>query len=143
MSKLRGVPDDITAIIVRVSGPPAAAEDVALPTCPNKTLLARAWRILALVCRYLLSVGPTDRPPAKAYRSRICSIERSLLDKVNSALRSLRERDQANDLDLDWGLCDEHRGLADSLVAINGLPGAFREYCRALLALMPLLPPPE
>jgi hypothetical protein len=41
---------------------------------------------------------------------------------------------------VDWDLCQERHALADNFLASNDLPGAFREYCRALLLLMASLP---
>jgi hypothetical protein len=78
-----------------------------------------------------------DRPPARPHRSRCCKIERTLVDKVARALRSLRDRAQEKLWDAAQGACEEHQALAENLLACNDLAGAFREYCRALLPLMP------
>jgi hypothetical protein len=55
----------------------------------------------------------------------------------------LRRLRWENNWNLDWNLCQEHQTLADNLLASNDLPGAFREYCRAILPLMPFFYPQE
>jgi hypothetical protein len=80
LSNVRGGPDNITAIIVRASGPTAAAE-VAPGRPRRKPLLARAWSLLTRA-----------RPPAKAHRRRACQIEPPLVDQVSRALRELFSR---------------------------------------------------
>jgi protein phosphatase len=84
-----------------------------------------------------------DRPPARAYRRRDCKIERPLLDKMVRAVRTLRRRAEENNWGLDWNRCEEHQALADNLLASNDLPGAFREYCRAMLLLIAVRPRQE
>ena len=178
LSNLRGGPDNITAIIVRVGGRAEGAE--LAPTPPGKPLLARIpWWVMGLVAGTLLSVGATflinvgwnslaicafvlglgsfvagivglfvhyrhvqnqgpddeDRPPARAHRRRSCKIERPLLDKLIRALRTLRQRAGENHWEPDWNLFQEHHNAADALLAKNDIPGAFREYCRAMLPL--------
>ena len=141
LANLRGGPDNITAIVVRVGAPPTADAEVALLPRPRKPLLERARWLLTLVG------GPrrtaADPPPAKTHRRRACKIEWPVLDKLIRGLRSLRKRARENNRAVDWNLCQEHQALADKVLASNDLPGAFREYCRAMLLLMPLFHPPE
>jgi protein phosphatase len=180
LSKLRGGPDNITAIIVRVSGPLTAAVVVTRRARHRKPLPVWAWwllilfgRLLVLVSRPYLRVSDwqgtawavfflalfsfvtgfvglvvhnlrfqteddsnRDRSPAKAHRRRVCKIEWPELDKLIGVLRWLRKHAEENNWNLDWKLCQEYQALADNLLASNDLPGAYREYCRAMLPLM-------
>lgn len=76
-----------------------------------------------------------ERPPPKIHRRRACKIERPLLDKLMRALRMLRQRADENRWEPDWNLYQEHLGEADALLSKGDVPGAFREYCRAMLPL--------
>jgi hypothetical protein len=79
-----------------------------------------------------------ERLPARVHRRRACKIDPELLDKLIRALGLLRKRAQQENWSVDWKHCDEHQVLADTLLASNDLPGAFRECCRAMLPLMRL-----
>lgn len=76
-----------------------------------------------------------NRPPAKAHRRRPCKIEKTLLDKLVRALKTLRVRADEKHWEPDWNQFQEHHTAADELMQQNDLPGAFREYCRAMLPL--------
>jgi protein phosphatase len=76
-----------------------------------------------------------NRPPPRTHRRRPCKIERPLLDKLIRALRTLRQRADENKWEPDWNLFQEHHTAGDELLAKGDLPGAFREYCRAMLPL--------
>jgi protein phosphatase len=182
LSNLRGGPDNITVIVVRVGGSTTEGTQVAVRPRDRKPVPAWAWWLLLLVCGLLLLLSRAelgvpgwrglawaifllallgcvtgvvglavhnlrlgnegdseeDRPPARAHRRRACKIDPELLDKLIRALGSLRKRAQEKSCNVDWKLCDEHQALADNLLASNDLPGAFREYCRAMLPLMRL-----
>jgi protein phosphatase len=60
LSNLRGGPDIITAIIVRVGGPPTTGAEVVLLPQPRKPLPAQVWWLLALVGGYFLAVSLTS-----------------------------------------------------------------------------------
>jgi protein phosphatase len=76
-----------------------------------------------------------DRPPAKAHRKKPCKIDRILVDKLVRALKTLRERADEKRWEPDWNAFQEHHTDADELLKQGDLPGAFREYCRAMLPL--------
>lgn len=76
-----------------------------------------------------------ERPPPKAHRRRPCKIERPLLEKLMRALKTLRQRADENRWEPDWNLYQEHLGEADQMLEKGDVPGAFREYCRAMLPL--------
>jgi protein phosphatase len=180
LSNLRGGPDNITVIIVRVGGVPTGEGGEPLAGPPGKPLLQRVpWWVLGLVAGALLPIGATllvsaglhslavflcllalgsfgagiyglvghyrrvkyadpddeDRPPAKPHRRRSCKIERPLVDKLIKALQELRLRADQNHWEPDWNLYQEHHAAGDALLGQNDIPGAFREYCRAMLPL--------
>jgi protein phosphatase len=180
LAKLRGGPDNITVIIVRVGGSPTAGVEVVSQPRPRKLLRTRVWWLLSLVGGFLLAVGPAslglagwqdtawilfylalvmcvigiegliihgmrveneagsarDRPPARPHRRRACTIERPLVDKLIKALQELRRRADQNHWEPDWNLFQEHHAAGDVLLGQNDIPGAFREYCRAMLVLL-------
>jgi hypothetical protein len=47
----------------------------------------------------------------------------------------LKQRAEENGWAPEWSVYEEHRKLADELRTASDLPGAFREYCRAMLPL--------
>ncbi len=101
-------------------------------------LASLAWGLLGLL-RHRQRQWVEHRP-AQPYRSRPCPIERSLLDKLVRALRTLRQRAQENHWDTDWNLFHNRHALADELLSGGDQGGAFREYCRAMLVLTQSLP---
>jgi protein phosphatase len=177
LANLRGGPDNITVVIVRVGGEPAGTE----PPPPYKPFWARVpwwvsslgaapllavaathlvhlgWSSLAIVI-FVLAVGSflagvfglvlhyrhekskadnedENRPPPRTHRRRSCKIERPLLDKLIRALKTLRQRADEQHWEPDWNLYQEHLAAADELLTHNDIPGACREYCRAMLPL--------
>src|SRR5262245_52293544 len=76
-----------------------------------------------------------DRPPAKPHRRRPCKVERPLLDRLIKALKALRQRADEKQWSPDWPAYNEHNQAAEALLAQGDVPGAFREYCRAMLPL--------
>jgi PPM family protein phosphatase len=179
LSNLRGGPDNITVVIVRV-GQAAPGEKPAKPRRKRRRLIHVPWwatsllagTALAVLATYLvqrdkgaaatglfiLALGAylagvaglvvqyrhdraredaedEDRPPAKAHRRRPCKVERPLLDKLIKALKTLRQRADEKQWTPDWPQYTEHSKAAEALLAESDVPGAFREYCRAMLPL--------
>jgi protein phosphatase len=179
LSNLRGGPDNITVIIVRVGGSPDGNGVVAPAPAPRPLLRLPPWWVGALVGGTLLSAGATflvslelpgavlvflavaaasgaglvglvlayrkeqsradsedeDRPPPRIHRRAPCRIERPLLEKLSKALRALRQRADEKHWEPDWNLYQQHQEAGDELLRQGDVPGAFREYCRAMLPL--------
>jgi serine/threonine protein phosphatase PrpC len=76
-----------------------------------------------------------DRPPGKPHRRCPCKVERPLLDRLIKALKTLRQRAEEKQWTPDWEQYNEHSQAAEVLLAKDDVPGAFREYCRAMLPL--------
>jgi protein phosphatase len=181
LANLRGGPDNITVVIVRVGsgsegGTPARVTRsrqsllsripwwamsliVGTTLAVGATFLVRAqWHSLAIVV-FLVAVGAViagifgwwihyqheqnrpesdddeNRPPPRTHRKRPCKIERPLLDRLVKALKELRKRADEKHWEPDWNLYQEHQTSGDELLQKNDVPGAFREYCRAMLPL--------
>ncbi len=77
-----------------------------------------------------------NRPTPKPHRRRVCKIEKPLLDRLVKALKTLQQRAIDSKWQLDWELVKEHQAAGEERVRATDLPGAFREYCRAMLPLM-------
>jgi protein phosphatase len=180
LANLRGGPDNITVVIVRVGA--GADGQAAARRPPRKPPWSRIpWWVGSLLAGTLLAVGalllaragwpgvaislfvlavpavaagvigfiahyrheqtrpPSDddepRPPAQAHRRRPCRIERPLLERLVRALKALRQRADEKHWEPDWNQFQEHHATADDLLKKDDLPGAFREYCRAMLPL--------
>jgi protein phosphatase len=76
-----------------------------------------------------------NRPPPRTHRRRPCKIERPLLDRLIRALKTLRQRADEKHWEPDWNLYQEHLAGGEERLGQNDLPGAFREFCRAMLPL--------
>jgi hypothetical protein len=76
-----------------------------------------------------------DRPPPRVHRRASCRVERPLLDKLARQLRALRQRADEKHWEPDWNVYQEHNAAAEDLLQKGDLPGAFREFCRAMLPL--------
>jgi PPM family protein phosphatase len=76
-----------------------------------------------------------DRPPPRAYRQAPCRIERPLLDKLTRAAQALKQRATEKNWAPDWNDYRQHEALAEKHLSRNDVPGAFREYCRAMRLL--------
>lgn len=182
LANLRGGPDNITVVIVRVSG---ISEEVPVKSATRKptrpripwwvgslivgillacgaTFLVQAIFVLALLLFFLAvfavvagliglvvhyqheqSLAPREeehRPPAKAHRCRPCKVERPLLDRLFKALKELQKQADEKQWPANWNIFQEHHTLGDTLVQQNDIPGAFREYCRAMLVLTRVAP---
>jgi len=177
LANLRGGPDNITVVIIRVG---SGGESLGAGAKTRRPLIPRPpWWVTCLVVGTVLAIGATllmsakwhalgmllfvlaigavvggviglvvryrhekerqdteeDLPPPRAHRRRICKIERPLLDKIVRALQALRKRADEKRWDPEWNQFQEHHNQADELMKQNDLPGAFREYCRAMLPL--------
>jgi protein phosphatase len=180
LANLRGGPDNITVIIVRVTdgqskdgqaGPTRSAAGgrrlrppwwVALLLSGTLLAAGAGWMqsarvpgaefvfllaalaipagLVGLVLRYWeernrLLVDGEDLPPPRAYRHASCRIERPLVEQVGQALATLRQRAGEKHWEPDWDRYERHRAAAEELLGKNDLPGAFREYCRAIIPL--------
>jgi protein phosphatase len=180
LANLRGGPDNITVLIIRVGARSDAngvlAED-ARPKAP-KPWYVRMWWLVALILGTLLAAGSVllalDRDPAsvpgfvlaglvilvgmvglvvqyirdqrsaaeepeapepKVYSRSPCRVERPLLEKLAKAELALKQRAGDQHWEPDWALYQKHHDLAESLLGRGDVPGAFREYCRAMRTL--------
>lgn len=77
-----------------------------------------------------------NRPTPKTHRRRPCKIDKPFLTRIIRALETLRQRATEGKWQLDWELCKEHQTAGEERVRAGDLPGAFREYCRAMQPLM-------
>jgi protein phosphatase len=71
----------------------------------------------------------------RIHRKAPCQVEQPLLDKLARALEVLRQRADEKHWEPDWNQYQEHTTAAGDLLRKGDLPGAFREYCRAMLPL--------
>jgi len=76
-----------------------------------------------------------DLPAPRIHRQATCRIEPALLERLTKAVRTLRQYADEKRWTPDWKTYEEHATAAAELVQQNDLPGAFREYCRAMLPL--------
>jgi len=177
LANLRGGPDNITALVVRVTSGPEAngaapRKEHHLPHPPwwlntlaaGVTLAAvaaalevNAWPgggFMVLLASAAIPAGlaglvlhyrqerkkqaddedrPAPAPPV--HRRAACRIEAPLLERLARAVTILKQRAEENHWAPDWSAYEEHFALAQRLQASGDLPGAFREYCRAMLPL--------
>jgi protein phosphatase len=73
--------------------------------------------------------------PPRIHRKSPCRIELPLLDKLAAAVQSLRQQLQEKHWEAEWDESAAHQREAVDLRQRNDLPGAFREYCLAMLPL--------
>jgi PPM family protein phosphatase len=76
-----------------------------------------------------------DEPKPRIHRSRPCHLEQPLMDKLVRALVNLRQAAYEKKADPDWTLSQTHQALGEKLVGEGDIPGAFREYCLAVLPI--------
>ncbi len=177
LANLRGGPDNITVLVVRVGAGPEAnglAADAAAP----RRRPPLPWWVGLLALGSLLALGATilehyhlpggifsfllaslailaglgglaahyhqekrraskeeDSPPPRIHRRIACRIDEALVDRLVRALRALRQRAEEKQWEPDWAACQEHFLAGEGFVHKGDLPGAFREFCRALLPL--------
>jgi hypothetical protein len=76
-----------------------------------------------------------DLPAPRIHRQASCRIEPALLERLTKAVNTLRQYADEKRWTPDWKTYEEHATAAAELLQQNDLPGAFREYCRAMLPL--------
>ncbi len=76
-----------------------------------------------------------DLPPPRVHRRTRCTIDEALLDRLARAIEAIRQRAQEKQWEPDWEAYQEHHKAGEGLVKTGDVPGAFREFCRALLPL--------
>lgn len=182
LANLRGGPDNITVLIVRVTGG-STPSSTAIPVIPKRrhplfelvpwpvlslsvgTLLAAVAIALHLasqagsnlgVVMFLLAVGPIiagvggliseqrrrkqtspdeETYVPRVYRTRACTLDKALLEKVSKAERALKLRAEEMQWSPDLAIYEEHHGKAEQFIKEGELQGAFSEYCRAMRPL--------
>jgi len=185
LANLRGGPDNITVLIVRVKKTADPHSNGVVPALPTATRPAATWTglgpwwLLALVGGTLMtplaillhtlrwsgvdlfffmaaacaigaglaglvahyrrerSLSADADEPAKprVYRSTVCRVEQPLLDKLARAVKAMHQRAEERQWEIDRRYYGEHQTQAEALLAQGDLPGAFREYCRAMMPL--------
>jgi protein phosphatase len=185
LANLRGGPDNITVLIVRVSKTADPHSNGVAPSAPAQRPSSPwqrlgPWWLVALLVGTLLTglalllhslkwggwglvffvsavcaivagfVGLAldyrrersrrvegDEQPAKprVYRSVPCRVEQPLLDKLARAVKTMHQRAEERQWEIDQQYYGEHQTEAEALLAKGDLPGAFREYCRAMMPL--------
>jgi hypothetical protein len=73
-----------------------------------------------------------DSTEPRVYRHKEFRLDKSMLDKLAQAARSVRQRVEEMECEADMADYDEHYGKADKEAKSGDLPEAFREYCRAI-----------
>jgi protein phosphatase len=178
LANLRGGPDNITVIVVRVLGTPDPTQNAPVVTIPTRRLNRLPWWVVSLgggtlmaflaffllyfqipgaLLVFLLAsaaiitglVGlfqhsyqevhqlpvEEEAQPPRVHRRSNCRIERPLLDKLIKALKALRQKADEKRWEPDWNVHQAHNALGEELLRQGDLPGAFREFCRAMLPL--------
>ncbi len=125
----------------------ALAIALQLAGLPGMALFTFLLAIVAIVAglgglglHYRRELKHAERPdglPAKprVYRNAPCVIEEDLLDKLAKAVAALHQRAGEKRWEPNWTEYAEHHKLANDLKDKGDLPGAFSEYCRAMLPL--------
>lgn len=76
-----------------------------------------------------------DQPQPRIHRRRSCRLEQHLVEKLVTALNTLKQRAEEKKADPDWGDYQTHQEQGQQLASNGDYGGAFREYCRAMLPL--------
>ena len=180
LANLRGGPDNITVIIVRVRE--GAESNGVMKELPGRLLppLSRMpWFVFVLgggvllsaaaagmillgvpggVPAFFLGAGATvsglvglllhyrreqeadlaaeeEEPQPRIHRRRDCRLQQPLMDQLVRALLTLVQTAVEKKADVDWPGVKTHQDRAEELAAKEDMPGAFGEYCRAILPL--------
>jgi protein phosphatase len=178
LANIRGGPDNITAVIVRVAA--GDRNGTAAPP-PRPNLWARTpWWLLSLFAGTLLAAAAValqykqypggyatfvialaavlaglvglgvhyqrererlalesenEAAAPRIHRKSPCRVSPALLDKLAGAVPVLRQQTEERHWEVEWDEYATHQRQADDLRQRGDLPGAFREYCLALLPL--------
>jgi protein phosphatase len=131
---LTGILLAVLAIFLRIQHWPT--------TAGGAFVLAFAAIVVGLVGLFLqyrrerLHARTTDDLPApRIHRQVACRVEPMLLERLTKAVKGLRQHANDKHLMPDWNAYEEHSTAAEELQRQGDLPGAFREYCRAMLPL--------
>jgi protein phosphatase len=73
--------------------------------------------------------------PLQIHRQHGCGIDNALVHKIARALATVEGRVRERQWEADWEQSRTHREQAERLLRGGDLPGAFREFCRAMLPL--------
>lgn len=79
--------------------------------------------------------APKPAEPPPVYRSQQFVLQPTMVERMAKNEVFLREMAQEHEWNVDWGLLAARRGEAESRLSAGDLPGAFRDYCRALSVL--------
>jgi len=77
----------------------------------------------------------SERGNPKPYRSAPCSLDKTIVEKVATAARTLRHQIEEKQWEIDGESFEKHQNLGDELLRQGDLGGAFREYCRSMTPL--------
>jgi len=179
LANLRGGPDNITVIIVRIQeGAESNGMATELSRTPARPWLRLPWWVTSQVVGILVSIAAVymtvddwpgnlvaffagalailaglvglllyargekqrelqdeEAPQPRIHRRHDWSIEPALVEKLTRALQVLRQRASEKKAEPDWQENQRSQALGDELASKGDLPGAFREYCRAMLPL--------
>jgi serine/threonine protein phosphatase PrpC len=181
LANLRGGPDNITVVIVRIGGPSVGSNGAvtqqkvakrpfwsALPWWPfalvSGTLLAFLAILLQVEQKTTMagfafifgsaaiiaglaglalhyhrerqrSVVEEEHEELRIHRQTSCRVELPLLDRLIRAIRMLHQFAVEKHWSPDWKSYEGSAAAAESMLQKGDLPGAFREYCRALMPL--------
>jgi len=181
LANLRGGPDNITVVIVRIGGPSAQSNGTVVPTkgpsaffwsalpwWPFALLIGTLLVLLAILLQveqrstaagWVFVLGSAaivaglaglalhyhrerlqaaleeEQTPPRIHRQTPCRIEPLLLDRLIRAVRTLHQHAVEKQWSPDWKSYEEAAAAAEALLQKGDLPGAFREYCRALMPL--------
>jgi hypothetical protein len=76
-----------------------------------------------------------DLPGPRIHREASCRIELALVDRLARTLKALRQRAEEKHWETDWPQFEQHHRAGSDALQRGDLPGAYREYCLALLPL--------
>jgi protein phosphatase len=102
------------------------------------TLIAGLGGLLLHVRREKQEAGLASREkpsPPRVHRRAGCAIDEAMVEKLSRSVENLRQYADEKGWEPDWATFQRHYSAAEQALGHRDLPGAFREYCRALLPL--------
>jgi protein phosphatase len=75
---------------------------------------------------------PVEHRPLQVYRQTSCRVDRPLVDRMAHAEAALNRWARNKSWGVDWDANQKHQEQAEAALRQGDLPGAFREYCRAV-----------